>query len=219
MTPPISSCLHSFFILLSVARRCTAAGTHGIVAQLEERTAGTAADGRCRVRFPPMPPPSFFRFFGRGPPFFTAYPSAVYDGTMPDCVSYPTIRGGRSHLPSGKSRPVRAAGNSANREQTLLPKLKRFGVIAHSKCDLDGSCHSKGREVRRRNVRTQMLTKGDTGATSGLLWEYAGKCSKVAMRSPKPRVVGSIPNCPCQKRCGITVGKWHSVPPESAPEH
>lgn len=33
MTPPISSCLHSFFILLSVARRCTAAGTHGIVAQ------------------------------------------------------------------------------------------------------------------------------------------------------------------------------------------
>ena len=43
---------------------------------------------------------------------FTAYPPAVYDGYLSDCVSYPTIRGGRSHLSSGKSRPMRTAGNS-----------------------------------------------------------------------------------------------------------
>lgn len=36
----------------------------------------------------------------------TAYPPAVYDGYTPDCVSYPTIRGGRSRLPSGHSVPT-----------------------------------------------------------------------------------------------------------------
>lgn len=109
MTPPISSCLHSFFILLSVARRCTAAGTHGIVAQLEERTAETAADGRVQVRVLPMPPKrplwSWWRYKSKGN-HTTAFPSAVYDGHLPDCVSYPTIRGGRSHLPSGTSVPT-----------------------------------------------------------------------------------------------------------------
>lgn len=102
------NCIHFSFSLLSVARRCTAAGTHGIVAQLEERTAGTAADGRTQVRTLPMPPPSFFRFLGRGPHFFTACPSAVYDGYTPDGERYPTIRGGRSHLPSGTSSALLA---------------------------------------------------------------------------------------------------------------
>ncbi len=102
MTPPISSCLHSFFILLSVARRCTAAGTHGIVAQSVERTAGNAVDGRCWFK------PSQCRHTGfHGIVFLsTAYPPAVYDGYLPDCVNYPTIRGGRSRLPSGTSVPT-----------------------------------------------------------------------------------------------------------------
>lgn len=103
MTPPISSCLHSFFILLSVARRCTAAGTHGIVAQREERTAGKRRRWSLQVRVLPMPP---YRL-SHGIVFLsTAYPSAVYDGYLPDGERHPTIRGGRSHLPSGTSVPT-----------------------------------------------------------------------------------------------------------------
>lgn len=100
MTPPIcSSCLHSFFILLSVARRCTAAGTHGIVAQSVERRAWK----KMQVRVLPMPP---YRL-SHGIVFLsTAYPSAVYDGYLPDGERHPTIRGGRSHLPSGTSVPT-----------------------------------------------------------------------------------------------------------------
>lgn len=102
MTPPSSFCLHSFFILLSVARRCTAAGTHGIVAQLAEHRAGK----KMQVRPLPIPPKrplwSWWRYTSKGN-HSTAYPPAVYDGHLPDGVSYPTIRGGRSHLPSGHS--------------------------------------------------------------------------------------------------------------------
>ena len=103
MTPPISSCLHSFFILLSVARRCTAAGTHGIVAQWGRAARrGNAVDGRCRFESCQCLHTGF-----HGIVFLsTAYPPAVYDGYLPDCVSYPTIRGGRSRLPSGHSVPT-----------------------------------------------------------------------------------------------------------------
>lgn len=39
----------------------------------------------------------------------------------------------------------------------------------------------------RRRLRDESVNAG-----------YRGECSKVATRSPKPCVVGSIPNCPCQ---------------------
>lgn len=105
MTPPISSCLHSFFILLSVARRCTAAGhTRHYSSTVEHR-----AWKKMQVQVLPMPPKrplwSWWRYTSKGN-HSTAYPPAVYDGYLPDCVSYPTIRGGRPHLPSDHSVPT-----------------------------------------------------------------------------------------------------------------
>ena len=37
---------------------------------------------------------------------FTAFPSAVYDGSLSDGERHPKNRGGRSHLPSGHSVPT-----------------------------------------------------------------------------------------------------------------
>lgn len=128
MTPPSSFCLHSFFILLSVARRCTAAGTHGIVAQQDRAEQGTMLGSGCRFESCQCLHTGF-----HGIVFLsTAYPPAVYDGYLPDCVSYPTIRGGRSHLPSGKSRPMRAAGNGTV-PRALLHEVPQRGLL-HKLC-------------------------------------------------------------------------------------
>ena len=70
----------------------------------------------------------------------TAFPPAVYDGYTPDCVSYPTIRGGRSHLSSGKSRPMRTAGNSTDSRAHLSDVAQRGHL--HKLC-----CRSYQRNV------------------------------------------------------------------------
>lgn len=131
MTPPSSSCLHSFFILLSVARRCTAAGTHGIVTQSVEHRAWK----KMQVQVLPMPPKrplwSWWRYKSKEN-HTTAFLPAVYDGSLSDGVSYPTIRGGRPHLPSGKSRPMRAPGNGTV-PRALLHEVPQRGLL-HKLC-------------------------------------------------------------------------------------
>lgn len=44
--------------------------------------------------------------------------------------------------------------------------------------------------------------------------QYAGKCTKVATRSPKPCVVGSIPNCPCHRRDFLPRSRTERKPAE-----
>lgn len=62
---------------------------------------GRADNDKCRVQVAGSSPANAPYRLSRYHFLSTAYPPAVYDGYTSDCVSYPTIRGGRPHLPSG----------------------------------------------------------------------------------------------------------------------
>lgn len=84
----------------------------------------------------------------------TAFPPVVYDGYLPDCVSYPTIRGGRSHLPSGTSVPTlrKRLGNAEPVETESATKKAVRRAETDTLASLVEYAESQGSRNMQKNV-------------------------------------------------------------------